>query len=122
VEDHKCGEDSLSSAILKFLCVPLDCWPRELVWHCPQCEGLQQADARICSTCTSGERTRAPALRLLLHFLSHALSMQCPEEPHAPSLFFEMDDLLSRPGNRMSGLTVDAYKIEAARSCICVER
>jgi hypothetical protein len=114
---------------LSYIEVPLralDCWPRELVWHCPQCKGIQQAAARICSTCSAGERTRASALHQLLLSLSHAPSMQCPQTPHAPSLFLEMDDLvgilLSPHGNRMSGLTVDAYKIEAARSCICMER
>jgi hypothetical protein len=51
--------------------------------------------------------------------------MQCPETPHTPDLFLKIDDLvgilLSPHGNRMSGLTVDAYTIEAARDCICME-
>jgi hypothetical protein len=38
LEDHECGEDSLASAILRFLCMPRDCWPRELVWRCPRCK------------------------------------------------------------------------------------
>jgi hypothetical protein len=124
MEDHKCGEDSLASAILKYLCVPLDCWPRELVWRCPRCKGTQPSAVRICSTCSTNS-TRSSALHQLLLSLSNNLSMQCPETPHAPDLFLEMDDLvgiqLSPHGNRMSGLTVDAYKIKAARSCICVE-
>jgi hypothetical protein len=65
------------------------------------------------------------ALHLLLQSLSHALFIQWPKEPHVHSLFLEMDDLigilLSPHDNRMSGLLTDAYKIEAARSCICVE-
>ena len=36
MDGHICGEDSLSSAILKWLCVPVDCWPASLPWNCGQ--------------------------------------------------------------------------------------
>jgi hypothetical protein len=111
--------------MLKFLCVPVDCWPRELVWLCPSCKATQPSDARVCSNCSTSS-TRASALYNLLQSLSYALAIQCPITPHTPDLFLGIEDLVSillcPHGNRMSGLSVGAYAIEAARDCLCVEK
>ena len=63
-DGHTCGEDSLASAILKWLCVPVDCWPVTLPWTCGKCHGVQEG--RVCTNCP--EMSRVSAL-LFLFFL-----------------------------------------------------
>ena len=107
----------------KWLCIPVDCWPASLPWNCGQFHRLQGELAKACSTCPGGDRTRVSALHLLLESLSYSLSIQMPIHLH--TLHLDMDDLisilLSPHGNMMTGLLTGAYKIEAARTCICVE-
>ena len=103
-----CGEDSLASAILKWLCVPVDCWPATLPWTCDKCHSVQEG--RVCTNCP--EMSRVSALLFLLQGLSYTLNILLPIQPHTPALHLDMADLisilLSPHGNRMTGLLTGA--------------
>ena len=120
-DGHECGEDSLASAIIKWLCVPVDCWPTSLPWTCGSCHSVQEG--RVCASCPGSSRIRA--LLLLLQGLAYTLQAILPIIPHTPATHLDMDDLisilLSPHGNRMTGLLTGAYNIQAAQHCVCVE-
>ena len=120
-DGHECGEATLASAVIKWLCVPVDCWPTTLPWTCSSCSTVQQG--RVCARCPGSTRIRA--LLLLLQGLAYTLEAILPIIPHTPATHLDMDDLigilLSPHGNRMSGLLAGAYNTTAAEHCICVE-
>ena len=73
-DGHECSEDSLASAIIKWLCVPVDCWPTSLPWTCGSCHTVQEG--RVCASCPGSTRIRA--LLLLLQGLAYTLQAILP--------------------------------------------
>ena len=118
---HQCSEDSITSAVLRWLTLPTDSWPADLPLNCHQCGVRQGGAVRLCTSCLGGNRSRAWALKLLLDKLSLSLSLQLPESM-SPSKFYPMDLLisllLSPHGINLSGMLTNAYARSAAMTCI----
>ena len=120
-------EGSLSSAMLRFLCLPNPTWPQDLDWDCLACGSKNKGDGRpLCAHCSATTRSRSWALKHLLDRMSTALLVQlegdtASEVREVLPLDLLLYVLLSPHNNNMTGLTCGSYSLEAAIECRCLE-
>ena len=109
--DHTCLEGSLSSTILRYLCLPTPSWPQELDWDCLSCRSRNSGDGQpLCAHCISTTRSRSWALKHLVDRMSAALLVQlegdtAEEVSNVLPLDLLLYILLSPHNNKMTGMT-----------------
>ena len=121
-----CDEATMTSAILRYLCLPTPSRPQGLESNCGACQARNTGEVTLCNHCTSATRSRSLVLKNLLDSMSKALTIQLEGDTPATTIsIYPMDlllhILLSPHNRRMSGLLRGAYGIEEAVSCRCVE-